>query len=117
MEIEIRIMQSGDEALIAALEQKCFSAPWSEKMILDAKRLTRAIFYVAEVDGDFAGYAGMMSVLDEGNVFNIAADPKYRRCGVGTALTRALIKYSERMGLSVLVLEARESNVAARALY
>jgi ribosomal-protein-alanine N-acetyltransferase len=59
----------------------------------------------------------MTCVLDERDVCNIATVPEFRGMGVGKALTLALIESARETGASVVMLEVRESNAAAIALY
>ena len=117
MEIEIRKMTHGDARLAAELEKECFSFPWSEDAILDELSNENAAFFSAYVDGRFAGHAGMITVLDEANVCNIAVSPDVRRNGVGRALTTALINECKDRGVSVLMLEVRAGNDGAIQMY
>lgn len=101
---------------VALIERLCFSEPWSEKSlgILTQKN---AVGFVALESGRMAAYGGMICVLDEGQITNIAAHPDLRRKGYGEAVTRALINYGKENGLIAIYLEVRRSNGAARALY
>ena len=91
---------------LAALEQVCFPAdPWSEDLFRDALENTRVCILLAEgEDGAALGYAVLSTVLDEGNLDNIAVAPDARRQGVADALLRALTGFG-RERLSVLMLE------------
>ena len=101
---------------VAEIERLCFSEPWSEDSL---RMLTRdgAIGFVAVVDGKVAAYGGMLCVLDEGQITNIATHPQFRRRGLGAAIVRALSGYAENNGITSIFLEVRESNQAARSLY
>ena len=103
---------------LAALEQVCFPAdPWSEDLFRDALENPRVCILLAEgEDGAALGYAVLSTVLDEGNLDNIAVAPDVRRQGVADALLRALTGFG-RERLSVLLLEVRASNIPAIALY
>ena len=103
---------------LAALEQVCFPAdPWSEELFRDALENPRVCILLAEgEDGAALGYAVLSTVLDEGNLDNIAVAPDARRQGVADALLRALTGFG-RERLSVLMLEVRASNIPAIALY
>jgi ribosomal-protein-alanine N-acetyltransferase len=103
---------------LAALEQVCFPAdPWSEDLFRDALENPRVCILLAEgEDGAALGYAVLSTVLDEGNLDNIAVAPDARRQGVADALLRALTGFG-RERLSVLMLEVRASNIPAIALY
>lgn len=115
MKIEIKRIDTESAYLAAELEKICFSEPWSAQGILDESE--RGCFLAAYVDGVFAGYAGMTSVLDERDICNVATDPKFRGMGVGRALVKALIDDAVLTGASVVMLEVRKSNSAAIALY
>ncbi len=64
-----------------------------------------------------AGYAGLWAVCDEGHITTIAVEPPQRRRGVGELLLNGLIDLGFEMGVEVLTLEVRVSNIAAQRLY
>lgn len=103
---------------VAELERLCFSLPWSEKsleLLLDGKNVGFVAIYKAT--GRVAAYGGMIAVLDEGQITNIATHPEYRRRGLGQSVLHALVEYATETGLNIISLEVRESNVAAISLY
>lgn len=102
---------------LAELEQLCFGEPWSVEGLLEELSNPTAVFRVALVDEEVAGYVGMHHVVDEGYITNIAVFPQYRRMGVGKNLMKALIRYAKDNEMSMITLEVRPSNNAARELY
>lgn len=115
--MQIRIATLGDLDGIHEVERVSFNDPWS--MDSFSNELTNAMttYLVAEEDGDILGFVGMWEVLGEGQITNVAVHTKARRRGIGQALIEALIDYSKAKNLEVLILEVRESNEAAKALY
>ena len=113
----VRKMAAEDIDAAAQLEQVCFSDPWTPAMLKESLENPLYCFFVDEEAGVVRAYAGMFSVLDEGNIANIAVFPEYRRKGIGEALLSALIQYGTERGLSVLFLEVREGNLPALSLY
>ncbi len=103
--------------LVAELEKNTFSAPWSEHMLMEILSHPGASFLCAYEDGVFAGYAGMLCILDEGQICNVAVSPSFRRRGIGMALMEAQLAAAKARGLSVMMLEVRAGNAAAQALY
>ena len=59
----------------------------------------------------------MSTVLDEGNITNIAVHPEYRNRKIASRILEMLIEYAICEKLSVLMLELRESNITAYNLY
>lgn len=99
---------------IAALERVCFPAePWPEDMI---GRMADN-FTVAAEEGAVLGYLALSSVLDEGNIDNVAVAPEYRRRGIADALLIDVIRRARERGLSFLTLEVRAGNDPAIRLY
>ena len=115
--IEIVPMTNASALFAAELEKLCFSAPWSYKMLCEASGSESGEFLCAFADGEFAGYAGMLCVLDEGQICNVAVCPRFRRMGIGEALMTAQRSAGLARGLSVMMLEVRASNAAAQSLY
>ena len=103
---------------VTALEKVCFPADsWSEALFRDALDCPDTALLVAEKEnGAVLGYAVLSTVLDEGNLDNIAVAPQCRRQGVADALLSALVGTGQT-SLSVLLLEVRASNLPAIALY
>ena len=100
----------------AELERLCFSEPWSEQAL--ALLLGENAYGVACLqNGRVIGYGGMLTVLDEGQVTNIAVHPEAQRQGVGHALVEAMLREARNRGLAEISLEVRASNAAAIGLY
>ena len=108
-------MEEGHIEKIAALEEICFSSPWSVNMVRGEFLNKNATYLIYELDGEFCAYLGMHKILDEGYITNIAVSPEYRRRGIAKALLERLIE--ENRDLSFITLEVRESNLGAIALY
>ena len=103
---------------LEALEQACFSLPWTRDMLLSQLPDENHEFLAAEDEsGKLLGYVGMMCVLDEGYISNAAVDPACRRQGIGDLLIRELLERAEKRDLSFVTLEVREHNEPAIALY
>ena len=101
---------------IAAIERAVFAQPWSEQSL----RLLcgDTAFGVAVVEnGVPVAYGGMLTVLDEGQITNIATLPDYRRRGFAAEVLTALLAGARSRKLAFVTLEVRESNAPAIALY
>lgn len=102
---------------IEALENKCFSSPWTAEQIKSQLKDDRHEF-IAAVNGDkLLGYVGMMYILDEGYIANVAVAPEFRRMGVADALIERLVHISRKLELSFVTLEVRAGNTPAIELY
>jgi ribosomal-protein-alanine N-acetyltransferase len=114
--IEIIRMSREHLSAVAEIEQISFSDPWSVES-LELMLGEQATGLVAIEDGKLLGYVGMLCVLDEGQIVNVATHPDSRRRGVGRALMSAIEQLAKDRGIVFLSLEVRESNIAARSLY
>ena len=103
---------------IEAMEKQCFSVPWTREMLIKQLPDDMHIFLAAEDDdGEAVGYIGLMYVLDEGYISNVAVSPERRRQGIGDMLIEELIIRARAKKLSFVTLEVRESSLAALKLY
>lgn len=102
---------------IERIERECFSLPWTKEQLEGQFTDDRHVFLAAVFGGVAAGYVGMAYVLDEGYISNVAVAPEYRRKGVGDALIAALTARAEKLCLSFVTLEVRQSNAPAISLY
>ena len=101
---------------VAELERLCFHQPWSADALGVLCR--EGGFGVAAVeDSRVLAYAGMLMVLDEGQITNVATHPDHRSKGYGATVLAALLAEARARGLAEITLEVRPSNAAALALY
>jgi ribosomal-protein-alanine N-acetyltransferase len=108
-----------DLSQVARIEKSSFADPWSEESFRRLLGVSPAIFLVAlfPPDQDVAGYVVAFAVGEDGELLNVAVDPKFRGKGLaGQMLDAVLIELGAR-GVRTAFLEVRESNSAARALY
>ena len=115
--IEIRPMDQTHVAQIAELEKICFSDPWSEASIASELSNPLSCWLVALEGERLAGYIGSQTVMGETDMMNVAVAPDYRRQGVGEKLILTLVDILKAQGSHWLMLEVRQSNAPARALY
>ena len=115
-DMTVRSVCLDDLPQIIALEELCFSVPWTEEMLL-AQLTDGHVFLAAVENGEVLGYAGLQYVLDEGYISNVATSPARRREGIAGMLLSALKERAGELGLAFLTLEVRESNFPARRLY
>ena len=113
----IRRMTEADLPRAAELERKYFSVPWSEHALRESLARPEYIFLTAEEDGYAVGYAGMLTVLDEGDITNLVVDERWRGRGIGRELTQGLLDAGAAMGLGAFTLEVRAGNAPAIRLY
>lgn len=99
------------------IEKSAFSSPWSLKMIEEEEKNELAKFYILYENEVAIGYFGILKVLDEGNVLNIAVKKEFQQKGYGNILMEKLLSEMEEENLTFLTLEVRESNLKARKLY
>lgn len=115
--MKARLIGAEHLSSVAALEQAVFSEPWSRQSL--AILCGEAAFGAVVLDGtDTAlAYGGMLTVLDEGQITNIATHPDYRRQGYAAAVLEKLLDEARVRGLATVSLEVRESNTPAISLY
>ena len=102
---------------VCAIENECFAHPWSRGSLENALSDPNAVFCVAIENGGVIGYIGMLFVLDEGYICNVAVSESFRKRGAGSALIQTLVTHCKKNDFAFLTLEVRESNAAARSLY
>jgi ribosomal-protein-alanine N-acetyltransferase len=104
---------------IVRLEEACFSAPWTRKMMeaeLTGNPFAR--FRVArDAGGRIVGYHCFWVVFEELRLMNVAVCESMRRRGVARALVTEALRLGQAEGATRAVLEVRASNEAALALY
>ena len=114
----VRAASPEDLPVLSKIEKACFSDPWSVVLIrecLDNPSLYR--LYAAEDEEGVFGYSVMSLVLDEAGIDNLAVLPGHRRSGAGSALLSQMLSDARMLSAESAVLEVRENNTPAIALY
>ena len=117
MDYRVEPLRREHLAGVAALETECFAEPWSEQAL--SLFCGEGGFGVVCTDetGEVLAYGGMLTVLDEGQITNVATHERARRRGLATRVLVAMLDEARARGLREVTLEVRESNAAAIALY
>jgi len=106
-------------AEVAAIEQACFSDPWSDASFRQAIDNVGVFFRVATegAGGPVVGYVVAWFAGGEGEIANVAVAPSARGRGIGGQLLDAAIAAAADHEAEALYLDVRESNSRSRALY
>ena len=129
----VRRMLSED-ADRAAQIAAAFPDAWTKKDFEDSLMREEALLLAAEDDGDAypadaskavadCGAGGILGFVivyvspDEAEIVDVAVDREHQGKGVGRLLLKETIHELKCRGISRLVLEVREGNAPARALY
>ncbi len=102
---------------LSALEAECFSHPWSSESLELLCSESAVGFAVLDENDRVLAYAGMLTVLDEGQITNVAVLSEARRRGYASAVLSALLEFGATNGISSFSLEVRRGNLAAISLY
>lgn len=118
-ELIIRSADAADAVKIAEIEKICFPYdPWSYDMILsDIAKNPSVHFFAAETDGEIVGYLGIMRILDEADIINVAVAPEHRKRHIGEAMISAVLDIAKKNDILSLTLEVRADNEPAIGLY
>jgi ribosomal-protein-alanine N-acetyltransferase len=114
---QIRPASLADVAALAALEQACFSDPWSAVGIRETIQYETARSFVAQESGRIVGYVMARISGQEGEILDLAVLPEKRRQGIGRSLLAAVRQALQCGGVREMYLEVRESNLPAIELY
>ncbi len=114
----IRPMRFDDIPAVYAIEQSSSPSPWSEKLFHDSLIGGDLAWVTCERDdAQVVGFAIVAVSVGQCHIYNIAIAPTHRRRGLAEALlTHALVE-SLPFDTEEALLEVRESNTSARALY
>jgi ribosomal-protein-alanine acetyltransferase len=118
--VKIRPATPDDVPRILAVEQNTpAAAHWSEEQYraMFHAESPQELMLIAEDENAVLGFLVARRIESEWELENIAVITEGRRCGLGTALVGELSKCARLSGATSLILEVRESNAAARALY
>lgn len=118
MEINIVPMELHHVDQVVFVEENTFSITWSKDDFLrELNQNNMAVYFVALVDGNVVGYAGMWHVINEGHITNVAVLHDFRRLGIGNMFIEKLFEIAKDREMIGITLEVRINNVAAQKLY
>lgn len=102
---------------VVDIEQKLFSVPWTKEGFLTYLMKKDTMFFVVEEKKRILGYCSMMTVLDEGDILNVAVRSDRQKEGIGQFLVDSMLRMAEMQGIRLVHLEVRQGNGTARRLY
>ncbi|MFX1491247.1 MAG: ribosomal protein S18-alanine N-acetyltransferase [Promethearchaeota archaeon] len=123
--LKIRPIQNHELNQITQIEFESFTDPYPKDLFQFLAKKSPELFLVAVEEGkeekEILGYA----VADierhvpylNGHILSIAVGKQYRRRGIGNQLLSELIRLFKSKECNSIVLEVRESNLKAKALY
>ncbi len=118
--ITIEPMRRRHIARVLEIERASYPRPWTMTVFhdeLDQVGAGHRYYIVAKLGRTVVGYAGLMFVVDEAHVTNVAVDPDNRRRGIATRLMLELGDTAIGRGCLAWTLEVRASSTGAQALY
>lgn len=115
--VQVRPMRRDDVPAVYAIERDVHHKGWSAAVFRDELERDDRAYVVAESDGEVLGYAGLLQVLDEGHVANVAVARSRQGMQIGRRLVLELHRIARRRGITALTLEVRSGNEPAKALY
>lgn len=99
------------------IEQLCFHGSWTREMLVEELTNPLSVLVTRERSGRIVGFALGRVVADEGELYQIAVLPEYRREHLGSEMLTALHQLMCERGAAGCFLEVRSKNAPARALY
>lgn len=110
-------MERSDLDAVMEIEQASFPVPWKREHFLQEIHSHLSFPSVALCGDVVVGYVCPMSLFEEAQIMDIAVAPEQRGRGVASLLLERAIAVARGKGAERLVLEVRESNLAAIGLY
>jgi ribosomal-protein-alanine N-acetyltransferase len=125
LELELERAALDDLEPLLAIERASYTNPWSaaslRETLASPERFHALVLRVAggrgAVDRGVRGYCIFQLVADEMHLHNLAVAEGARRQGLARRLLVRAFELAQAAGARCVLLEVRESNAAARALY
>jgi len=121
MKLRVRPFSEEDIPQITSIELQSYTCPWSENQFrseLINLGYNHSLVAIDEESRKILGYCFFWILLaDEIHIHNISVHPDHRRKGIAKRLLDECFSLARRHQCHSAVLEVRESNQAARALY
>jgi ribosomal-protein-alanine N-acetyltransferase len=112
-----RAMLANDVDAVHTLDARAYAHPWSRANFADAITSEYVCACLCAADGTLMGHVVVMRGVDEMHLLNITVAPERQGRGLGAAMLRDVVTWSQAEGADALWLEVRQSNERARRLY
>jgi len=115
-DLTVRSLVESDLPRVMELERLGYSHPWPVSVFQDCFKPQYRLWALMQGD-ELIGYAVVNYMVDEAHLLNVCVHPALRGHGAGRYLLRYAVAESIRDGMVQMILEVRQSNEAAAALY
>lgn len=113
----LREMLVDDLDHVMEIETDLFAVPWTKEGFFTYLTREEAMFLVVEEKGKILAYCGLIMVLDEGDITNVAVRRDRQREGIGHFLMESLVRLAAERDVTTIHLEVRAGNDTAVRLY
>ena len=119
--VAIRPMTGGDvDRVIEIAQSLAHAPPWEREAYesaIDWTHPLRRVALVAEISGAVTGFAVASLVIPDAELETIGIAAEWQGKGLGRQLLQALVQALREQDVTKVMLEVRDSNVAAQGLY
>jgi len=116
VQLDYRTMRAEHLSRIIEIEHLAYSHPWTLGIFRDCLRVGYQCWTV-ELNKVVIGYGIVMMAVSEAHILNLCIHPDFQGRDYGKALLTFLVEQSKKAGADTVLLEVRESNEIAIALY
>ena len=120
MKIHISKMTLEDLVVIKDHLFEDFDDFWSYNVLrqeLENNQNLNSQYFVAKLEDEIVGFAGILTIIDEVNIMNIVVRKDSRNLGIGSLLLEKIIYVSKIQKAKIITLEVNENNLSAISLY
>ena len=116
MTISIRPSSLDDISAILEIENKTNQMPWTEAQFISSMEVGHYSVVLQE-ENNILGFAIYSPIIPESHLLSIAIDPAHQGRGLGDKLLQQIILQNKTIGVKMISLEVRVSNLPAINLY
>ena len=116
-EIGIRAASREDLKRVYEIEKACFKSPYPFSFLDFLYNINLKTFLVAEKSGTVVGFVIASAEKGLGRIISIATHPTQRKREIGRMLMTEVLKVLVALGMKVVRLEVRKSNIEAQRFY
>ena len=109
-------MTEADLEAVMAIENVIYTHPWTRGNFVDSLH-AGSLCWIMQLHGVTVGYAVLAVGADEAHLLNLSVAAAWQRRGLGREMLIYILDFINEIKASVMFLEVRVSNAAARALY